>query len=96
MKRRRWSIPKTILIPYSDAAQAYHIGETEHEAREIHGFLKEPSDELDHCIAMTMISADVQDSEVYEEHGKDTSQENSQETYDFEPFNLDDLDEPDL
>ena len=87
---------KDYIDSLCDAAQAYHIGETEHQASEIHGILKEPSDELDHCIAMTMISADEQDSEVYEEHGKDTSQENIQETYDFEPFNLDDLDEPDL
>lgn len=87
---------KDYIDSLCDAAQAYHIGETEHQANEIHGILKEPSDELDHCIAMTMISADEQDSEVYEEHRKDTSQENIQETYDFEPFNLDDLDEPDL
>lgn len=87
---------KDYIDSLSDAAQAYHIGETEHEAPEIHDFLKEPSDELDHCIAMTMISADIQDSDVYEECAKDSSPENVQETYDFEPFNLDDLDEPDL
>ena len=87
---------KDYIDSLSDAAKEYHIGETEHEAAEIQDFLKDPSDELDHCIAMTMISADEQDSEVYEEHEKDTSPENIQETYDFEPFNLDDLDEPDL
>lgn len=87
---------KDYIDSLSDAAQEYHIGETEHEAAEIQDFLKDPSDELDHCIAMTMISADEQDSEVYEEHRNDTSPENVQETYDFEPFNLDDLDEPDL
>ena len=56
---------------------------------------------LDHCIAMTMISADEADADevgfgTNETEFTDKDQTKEEETFDFEPFNLSDIEEAEI
>lgn len=92
---------KNYIESLNAVAKKFTFGEAQLETNAVFAFLKEPADVLDHCIAMTMISADDADADevgfgTNETEFTDKDQTKEEETFDFEPFNLSDIEEAEI